>query len=527
MRRVLVLGEILRRHARVRPEQTAYVIGTARVTYGQFNDRVNRLAHALRALGVRRGERVAVLANNCVQYPLAYFACIKLGAILVPVNARFKDDEVQYVVAHAAVVVVLYGPEFGATIRRLRGCWPCVRHYRSLAGRAFRAWLDGYPGHEPLEFVDEQDPHVMLYTSGTTGRPKGALLSHRAYFLQAAHAHQVTGLSEDDIGLSMFPMFHMGGWALPLGFWHDGGTVIIMERADPRAMLEAVQREHVTYLYAVPTLYNFMLDLPDFERFDLSSLRVLASGTSVMTQEQIGRIVERFRNPNLFIIFGSTEAGPVATLRPADLWRKPGSVGRPALNVELRIVDGHDDELPAGTVGEIVCRSEFAMRGYWQMPDETAAALRGGWVHTGDLGVVDEDGFVFIAGRKKEMIKSGGENIFPAEVERVLLAHAGIAQAAVLGVPDPDWGESVLAVVVPRGGYRLSEAEVIAHVRSRLAGFKKPRYVRFVDALPRTAATRQVQKAVLREQFVAASRERRPGQQAARGFASPAPQTRE
>jgi fatty-acyl-CoA synthase len=301
----------------------------------------------------------------------------------------------------------------------------------------------------------------------------------------------------------MFPMFHMGGWALPLGFWYDGGTVVIMERADPRAMLEAVARERVTYLYAVPTVYNFLLDLPDFDRFDLSSLRVLAGGTAVMTDEQIRRITERFRTRNLFIIYGSTEGGPMATLRPADLFRKPGSVGRPALNVELRVVDDDGNAVPPGTAGEILCRSEFTMRGYWRMPAETAATLRDGWVHTGDLGVLDDEGFLYISGRKKEMIKSGGENVFPVEVERVLLEHPAIAEAAVLGVPDPDWGESVLAAVVRRSGHTLTETEVVTHVRERLAGYKKPRYVWFMDSLPRTAATRQVQKTVLREQFLA------------------------
>ena len=472
------------------------------MTYAQFNDDANRLAGALQTLGVGRGDRVAILANNCVQYPLAYFACIKIGAIAVPVNARFKDDEVHYVVEHSESRLLLYGADFAATVDRLRPRWPQLQDHRVLDDAAFAAWIGSHSPTEPLALVDENDPHVMLYTSGTTGAPKGALLSHRSYYLQAGHSHHTTGLSEDDVGLSMFPMFHMGGWALPLGFWYDGSTVVIMERADPRAMLEAVQRERVAYLYAVPTVYNFMLDLPDFDRFDLSSLRILAGGTSVMTDEQIRRITERFRNRNLFIIYGSTETGPVATLRPADVFRKPGSVGRPALNVELRVVDDEDQDVPPGTPGEIICRSEFIMRGYWRMPVETAAALRGGWVHTGDLGVLDDDGFLFIAGRKKEMIKSGGENIFPVEVERVLLEHPAIGEAAVLGIPDADWGESVLAVVVRRPQRALSEAEVVDHVRNRLAGFKKPRHVWFLDNLPRTAATRQVQKTLLREQFL-------------------------
>jgi fatty-acyl-CoA synthase len=342
----------------------------------------------------------------------------------------------------------------------------------------------------------------MLYTSGTTGDPKGALLSHRTYLLQAAQTQGATGLGEDDVGLCMFPMFHMGGWAMPLGYWVNGGCVVLMEKAEPAEVLRAVARERVTYLYLIPTLYSAVLALPEFERADLSSLRALGSGTSVMTEAQVRTIIERFRNPNLFIAYGQTEAGPVANLRPPDVQRKPTSVGRPALNVDVRVVDAADHDVPVGATGEIVCRSEFNMLGYWRMPEATAQAFRGGWLHTGDLAAFDEDGFLHIAGRVKEMIKCGGENIFPAEVERCLLEHPAIAEAAVFGVPDPHWGEVVVAAVVRRAGAALLEGEVVEHVRGRLAGYKKPRFVHFLDALPRTASTRQVQKTLLREQWL-------------------------
>jgi fatty-acyl-CoA synthase len=341
----------------------------------------------------------------------------------------------------------------------------------------------------------------MLYTSGTTGDPKGALLSHRTYVLQASQTQRTTGLGEDDVGLCMFPMFHMGGWAMPLGYWANGTSVVLMEKAEPAEILRTVPRERVTYLYLIPTLYDAVLALPEFERTDLSSLRALGSGTAVMTAAQVRTIIERFRNPNLFIMYGQTEAGPVANLRPGDVQRKPTSVGRPALNVDVRVVDAKDREVAVGESGEVVCRSEYTMLGYWRMPEATAEAFRGGWLHTGDLATVDGEGFLHIAGRVKEMIKCGGENIFPAEVERCLLEHPAIAEAAVFGVPDAHWGEVVVAAVVCRGGMTLGEQEVIEHVRARLAGYKKPRFVRFLDALPRTASTRQVQKTLLREQW--------------------------
>ncbi len=503
----LLLGDVIRRHARRRPEKVAYVVGRERVTYRRFNESANRLAHALRALGVRHGDRVATLAQNRVEYPVAYFALAKLGAIHVPVNFRYRAAEIRYTLAQSEASVCLHAAEFADVVHGLRAELPALRHLVPLDGDApgsFAALVarasDAEPEPEPA--LTERDPHVLLYTSGTTGDAKGAMLSHRAYVLQGSQTQQATGLGEDDVGLCMFPMFHMGGWAMPLGYWVNGGTIVIMEKADPGEILRAVERERVTYLYLIPTLYNALFALPELDAADVSSLRALGSGTSVMTEAQVRTIIERFRNPNLFIMYGQTEAGPVASLRPRDVERKPTSVGRPALNVEVRVVDAEDREVAAGETGEIACRSEYNMLGYWRMPEATAATLRGGWVHTGDLAAFDDEGFLHIAGRLKEMIKCGGENIFPAEVERCLLEHPAIAEAAVFGVPDAHWGEVAVAAVVRRAGAPLSEAQVIEHVHARLAGYKKPRAVRFLDALPRTASTRQVQKTLLREQWV-------------------------
>jgi fatty-acyl-CoA synthase len=491
----LLLGDIVRRQARHRPEKTAYVIGPERVTYRRLDAAANRLAHALRALGVGHGDRVATLAENRVEYPAIYFAVAKLGAIHVPVNFRYRAGEVRYALAQSEASVLFCSDRFAGVAEEVRGALPALRHVVSLerdAPALVARASDAEPAPEPA--LSEHDPHVMLYTSGTTGDPKGALLSHRTYVLQAMQTQAASGLGEDDVGLCMFPMFHMGGWAMPLGYWSKGGTVVLMEKAEPAEILRAVPREGVTYLYLIPTLYNAVLALPEFERTDLSSLRALGSGTSAMTETQVRTIVERFRNPNLFVMYGQTEAGPIANLRPPDVLRKPTSVGRPALNVDVRVVDGDDRDAGPGATGEIVCRSEFTMLGYWRMPEATAETLRGGWLHTGDLGALDDEGFLHIAGRMKEMIKCGGENIFPVEVERCLLEHPAIAEAAVVGVPDPYWGEVVAAAT-------LSEADVVEHVRARLAGYKKPRLVRLLDALPRTASTRQVQKTLLREQW--------------------------
>ncbi len=495
----LLLGDVVRRQARQRPDRVAYVIGAEHVTYARLNAMANRLAHALRALGVRRGDRVATLAPNRIEYPAIYFAAAKLGAIHVPINFRWRAAEVRYALVQSEASLLLHADELAGVVAEAAGDVPRVlsldRDLPPLLSRAADA--------EPHADVDEHDPHVMLYTSGTTGDPKGALLSHRAYVLQATQTPRPTGLGADDVALCMFPMFHMGGWAMPLGYFASGATVIIMERADPGEILRAIGRERVTYLYLIPTLFEALLALPEFARADLSSLRALGGGTSAMSEAQVRTIVERFRNPNLHIMYGQTEAGPVATLQPSDVLRKPTSVGRPASNVDVRIVDAAGADVRAGETGEIVCRSEYNMLGYWRMPEATAEAFRGGWLHTGDLAAFDDEGFLHIAGRLKEMIKCGGENVFPAEVERCLLEHPAIAEAAVFGVPDPHWGEVVAAAVVRRDGVALSEDDVVAHVRARLAGYKKPRVVRFVDTLPRTASTRQVQKALLRQQWSA------------------------
>jgi acyl-CoA synthetase (AMP-forming)/AMP-acid ligase II len=508
---MLLLGDILRRHAAVRGGKTAYVVGAERVTYGDFHARSNQLARALMRLGVRRGDRVAVMAANRIAYPVIYFAVIKLGAIVVPINARFTAAEIGSVVDHSQAETFCVAREFAPLIEQLRGDGQLGGVRRFLAidddgalrdAPLLAALSAAEPTDDVATRIDEQDPHVMLYTSGTTGSPKGTLVSQRSYFLQATTSHLQLGFREDDIGLSMFPMFHMGGWALPLGFWHSGATVVILPRADPRLILETIQRERTTYFYAVPTVYASLLAVSDFARFDLSSLRLLGGGTAPMTAEQVQRIMQRFGCPNMVILYGSTEGGPVSVLRPHDVLHRPESVGRPYIDVDVRLVDEEGRDVAPGGVGEIAVRSEFTMQAYWRNPEETARTKRDGWVHTGDLGVFDAEGFLSIVGRRKEVIRSGGENIFPVEIERLLMRHPQIREASVVGVPDDQWGEAAAAAIVLREGAALSADDVIAYLRQHLAAYKKPRHVHFLPELPRTAASQQVHKPLLRELLI-------------------------
>lgn len=505
---MLLLGDILRRHAAVRGDKLAYVLGADRITYAAFHARANRLARALHRLGVRRGDRVAILAPNRVEYPVVYFAACRLGAITVPVNARFTIAEVAHVVGHAEAETFLVAGDFAAVATDLHaGHLPAVRHWLALdpgaPGLSLAELLNAERDDDVDAVIDEHDPHVLLYTSGTTGAPKGTLLSQRSYYLQSLTSQLQMGFGEDEIALSMFPLFHMGGWALPLGFWHSGATVVILPRPDPAAILAAIAAERVTYFYAVPTVFNSLLALPDFDRFDLSSLRRIGSGTAPLTRAQVERIMARFGCPEMVILYGSTEAGPVSILRPRDVPARPESVGRPYLDVEVRLVGEDGTEVPRGAVGEITARSELTMQAYWRNAEETARTKRDGWVHTGDLGILDDEGFLTIVGRRKEVIRSGGESLFPAEIERVLLAHPAIREAAIVGIPDPHWGEAAVAAVVLHDGAALGPDEVIAHVRAHLAGYKRPRHVCFLAALPRTAASQQVHKPLLREQVLA------------------------
>lgn len=519
---MLLLGEIIRRHARYRGSHLAYVLDHAdgqaeRVTYAEMNGGTNRLAHVLLTAGVRRGDRVAILAHNCIEYPWLYFACCKLGAIAVPVNTRYRRGEIQHAIDFAEAAVVVVGSEFLGDVEALadEGALPSVDRVFTLGATptpndglraSFEALepllaVSSADEPEPDDPPEEHDAHVMLYTSGTTGAPKGALVSQRTYILQAGTVQALGGLTERDVGLSMFPMFHMGGWATPLGYWTSGATCVIMRKADPSAMLRAVARDRVTYLYAVPTVYESMLAVPDFSDHDVSSLRLLGGGTAYMPREQIERIMSSFGVEQMMILYGQTEAGPVSCLRTHDIAAKAGSVGKPVNHVDVMLVDPDGNEVPDGTPGEIVVTSDYTMLEYWKMPEETKAAFAGGFLHTGDQAVRDEDGFLFIVGRIKEMIKSGGESIFPAEIEKLLTEHPDVQECAVLGVEDAHWGESVLAVIVKRPGSVLDEETTIDWVKDRVASYKKPRYVRFVDEIPRTASTRQVQKTVLRERF--------------------------
>jgi acyl-CoA synthetase (AMP-forming)/AMP-acid ligase II len=342
---------------------------------------------------------------------------------------------------------------------------------------------------EPPEPPDlrETDPHVIFFTSGSTGRPKGVVLSHRANYLRSFQ-----GVFRDDpeISVCMFPLFHMAAFTLALSAWQTRGEIALVESATAEQILETVERRRANRLYCIPAVWHRILEA-DTTRFDLASLRELDTGTSATPIELIRALKARFPGTRTRIYYGSTEVGSATTLGDADVLRKPGSVGPPSPGVDLKLTEA----------GEICVRSAYLMDGYFEDPESTAAALRDGWFHTGDTGAFDEDGYLSIQGRLKELIRSGGESIAPSEVETALRDHPGVAEIAVIGLPDPQWGEIVCAVVVPKPGASPELGDLQKHCGERLAGFKKPRRLELVDALPRTPATGQVQRALLAVQL--------------------------
>jgi fatty-acyl-CoA synthase len=496
------LADLLRRSAARTPGRTALVFGERRHSYAELDADVDRAALALTARGIRAGERVALLSRNNDDFVVLYFALARIGAVSVPVNFMLGPDEVGYLLGHSGARWVVAQPDLLATAEQAVKAGGLSVETASLD--EFRAWLQEQPlGVRPPEpAIDDESPAQIVYTSGTESRPKGATLSHRSLIAQYASCVADGEMRSDDVELHALPLYHCAQLHcfLTPGI-QLGATNVVLPGPDPAELLRLVEAERATKLFCPPTVWISLLRHPDLDRRDLSSLRKGYYGASIMPVEVLRELAARLPDVRLFNFYGQTEMGPLATvLGPDDQFRKPGSAGRAALNVETRVVDEDDRPLPPGEVGEIVHRSPHAMLGYWDDPEQSARVFRNGWFHSGDLGVLDDEGYLTVVDRKKDMIKTGGENVSSREVEEVLYQHPGVAEAAVFALPDPQWIESVTAAVVPREGQRPSEAELIAFCRQRLAGFKTPKRVVTVAALPKNASGK-ILKRELRERF--------------------------
>ena len=512
--RRLLLGEMIACNSRKFPDKEALVYGETRLTYKQFNARINRLAHALLDLGIRKGAKVAILSFNCNQFMEAYFALAKIGAVAVPLNFRLHVEELKYIINHSDAEALMVGEALVPTVKSIQKDLPQVKNYISITDKPvkgmlrYESWIAKYPDNEPLILVEEDDPVFIMYTAGTTGRPKGAVLTHKnemvVWMLTIMFVQDEPGIS----GLSNFrafvppPIFHLAGFGFcQLSFFLGATVVLPVEVFNPAYIMQTIEDEKINAILMVPVMTFFLLQLPDLDKYDTSSLQIWVSGAAILPMEMRRQIMRHFPNIKIFDAFGQTEMSPVVSvLRPSEAEGRETSVGKALPFIEIRVVDDSDNDVPLGAVGEAVYQGPTVMKEYYKDPEATAQAMRGGWFHSTDLVRQDEEGFIYVVDRKKDMIISGGENIYPAEVEEVLCKHPKILECAVIGVHDEEWGESVRAVVVCKEGERMTEEEVVEFCKGHLASYKKPKSVAFVDALPRNAVGK-VLKTVLREKY--------------------------
>ncbi len=489
----------LRHRADLSGAREAIVDGPTRLTYGALWARVRRAAGLLRGIGVRRHDRVATLTMNCHELVELFYATAELGAILVPLNWRLVAAELDFQIRDAGARVLFVGPEHRGLADELAADLP-LRARIDLE----RAYATRRDGSAPVDGGDDRarfaDPHLILYTSGTTGHPKGAVLTHANTFWNVANMGIPVALTERDTTVTVLPMFHSGGVGLyTVPSLTVGGRVVIVRKFDAAQLLGILARERAALCFGVPAVWLEMLKHDGFTQALLPDLRYVVSGGAPMPMAVIDRLTDR--GLTYLQGYGLTETSPGGTLMPVeDSRRKAGSVGKAAPFVELRVVGDDERPLPANAVGEVHFLGPNVFPGYWNRPDATAEAFTAdGWFRTGDLGYLDDEGFLTLVDRKKDMVITGGENVYSAEVEDVLFAHPAVAEAAIIGVPDERWGEAVCAVVALRPSQRATPDELIAHCRTRLAKYKTPKYVVFVDALPRNAAGK-VLKRTLREE---------------------------
>ncbi|WP_448628380.1 acyl-CoA synthetase [Geodermatophilus sp. URMC 64] len=491
------LGDLLHRTARRYPDKLAVVAGDLRVSYAEFDAAVNRAAHALADHGFAKGDRLALLSHNCWQFAVLAFATAKLGVVLVPVNFMLGPEEIAFILQHSGARGIVAEDALAPTAEKALATAPAaggLRGWIALAGEAPSAgwedvdpwWREGDASTPDVDVADD-DPLRLMYTSGTESRPKGVMLSSRSLVSQYVSCIVDGGMSVDDVEVHALPMYHCA--QLDCFFSVDvylGATSIILPAPDPAALLATIAREKVTKLFCPPTVWISLLRHPDFDATDLSSLRKGYYGASPMPVEVLRELQRRLPDVQLWNFYGQTEMSPLATiLRPHEQLERAGSAGRAALNVETRLVDDDGHPVPPGEIGEIVHRSPHAALGYYANEEKTAEAFRDGWFHSGDLGVMTEDGYLSVVDRKKDMIKTGGENVASREVEEAIYELDGVAEVAVFGISHPYWVEAVTAVVVPKAGATISVEDVHAHAKARLAGYKRPKYVVLADGLPK------------------------------------------
>jgi len=522
-----------KRHAaRIFGSKQGVVCEDQRFTYQEFNERCDRLSQALLGLGLKPGERVAYLGFNCHRLLEAYYGVPQLQAILLPLNIRLNPEELVYILNDATPRFLCFDPEFIPVVDDMRPRLSSVEHLIAL-----RPSPDGskpvwaHPkshdelvsAAEPREIdyrgIDEASLAELFYTSGTTAHPKGVMLTHRNLYLHAVYAGAALRGGDHDVHLYTIPLFHANSWGAPHFVTLEGGLHVMLKKFEPLAILELVQRERVTKLQMVPTMVIAIINHPDFAKYDLSSVKELFMGGAPTNTALVRQVEQKMPGCVAMGGYGLTETSPVITQArlkahlagdSADIQlRRKATAGYTFAGSETRVVrpDGQDVKPDATEVGEVAVRGDVVMAGYWNQPEATRQAIRDDWFYTGDLGTIDEEGYILIVDRAKDMILSGGENVASAEIERVLYAHPAVLECAVIAVPDDKWGEVPKALITLKPGQRQDQAEILEHCRRHLAGFKVPKSVEFLDSLPK-GGTGKLLKKVLREKYWA-GRERR------------------
>jgi acyl-CoA synthetase (AMP-forming)/AMP-acid ligase II len=494
---------LLTRRSQLDPDRIGLVFEGQTFTYREFNERCNRWAHAFADLGVEKGNRIGILLKNCNEFLEAYFGLAKIGCIIVPLNWRLTPQELEYICKDSGLRGLTYGEEFSQTVEAIRPKLG-IQHYFTV-GASGPPWakdssfVNQFPATEPEMAATGEDPALLLYTAGTTGYPKGAVRLHESLFWLSIEFLLATDMRSEDRVLAALPLFHIGGLALPgMANVHKGCTTVLMKDSDPLRMLEALQKETINGCAMVPTMLQRMTEVPDFVRY-LKTVRWIVTGAAplpvplIRTYTSLGVKVAQ--------AYGSTEGGMNTFIGPEKSVEKPRSVGLPFFHHQIRVVDEKGTDTVPGEVGEILVKGPSVMKEYWNNSQATKEATRDGWYCTGDLGRLDEDGYLYIVDRKTDMIKSGAEKIYPIEVENVLCEHPKIAEVAVIGQEDEIWGERVCAVVRPKAGEMLTPEEVIGFCRGKLARYKIPKHAILREQpLPRNAAGKVLKRA-LREEY--------------------------
>ena len=500
------VGAIVRYHAKNQPDAVSLVLGDRTLTWAQLLSRSAQVAQGLKRAGVKAQDRVAFLDKNGIEHFEVFYGCALLNAVSVDINWRLAAPEVLFIVNDSQAEVLIVGQEFVPVLDAIIGELTRVKTIIVIGGHSnhddYERWVNAQSATDPKAPTKSSDVAFQLYSSGTTGRPKGVMLTNDNFFALLPAAQKIWHMSEKTINLVAMPLFHIGGGGWATAGQYCGARSIIMRDINPAEILAWIEKYRITHAFMVPALLQFALAMPNIGTTDFSSLELIAYGASPISESVLEGAIKAFKCP-FMQVYGLTETtGVVTVLGPEDHDLSSAnkgrlrSCGKPFTGIELRIVDSDTaKDVPLGEVGEIWIRSRQVMKGYWNMPEETAKSIvKGQWFRSGDAGYFDKDGYVYIFDRVKDMIVSGGENVYPAEVENALMGHPAIADVAVIGVPDEKWGEVPMALVVRKPDTQVTESEILAFARERLAGFKTPKSVGWVDALPRNPSGKILKK---------------------------------